>query len=58
MKSHKWLYSLLLPLVMFSLSAPAAEAPADKKTVVQPARNDRRRPGRHVPLHPRDGTGR
>ncbi len=33
MKSHKWLYSLLLPLVLFSLSAPAAEAPADKKTL-------------------------
>jgi len=32
-KSHKWLYSLLLPLVLFSLSAPAAEAPADQKTL-------------------------
>jgi mono/diheme cytochrome c family protein len=32
MKSHKWLYSLLLPLVLFSLSAPAAETPMDKKT--------------------------
>jgi mono/diheme cytochrome c family protein len=32
-KSHKWLYSLLLPLVLFSLSAPAAEAPTDKKTL-------------------------
>jgi mono/diheme cytochrome c family protein len=31
-KPHKLLYSLLLPLVLFSLSAPAAEAPADKKT--------------------------
>jgi len=32
MKSHEWPYSPLLPLVLFSLSAPAAEAPADKKT--------------------------
>ena len=32
MKSHKWLYSLLLPLVLFSLSAPAAETPLDRKT--------------------------
>ncbi|BAV34909.1 cytochrome C [Sulfuricaulis limicola] len=32
MKSHKWLYPLLLPLVLFSLSAPAAEAPVDGKT--------------------------
>jgi hypothetical protein len=32
MKSHKWLYSLLLPLVLFSLSAPAVETTADRKT--------------------------
>ena len=32
MKPHKLLYTLLLPLVLFSLSAPAAETPADRKT--------------------------
>lgn len=43
MKPHKWLYSLLLPLVLFSLSAPAAEAPADKKKPGARALPDRRR---------------
>jgi mono/diheme cytochrome c family protein len=32
MKSHKSLYSLLLPLILFSFSAHAAEAPVDKKS--------------------------
>src|SRR5512134_4026549 len=32
MKSHNFLYSLLLPLVLFTFSARAAEAPVDKKT--------------------------
>jgi mono/diheme cytochrome c family protein len=52
MKSHKWLYSLLLPMILFSLSAPAAEAPVDKKTfdrgrymIVTAACNDCHTPG-------------
>ena len=33
MKSHKLLYSLLMPLVLFTFSAQAAEAPAHKTSI-------------------------